>query len=127
MPTAPPTRRRQFQFGIRTTIIVMAIVACWMAWESSFIWKRKNFLTMLERAAEVEAAEGRPTWSAQAAGPVEPATIPFWRSWMGDEAQTVVVLPGDPSQAQFEAAQSLFAEARCFVRKTPVNSNRTSP
>jgi hypothetical protein len=33
MPTTPPTRRRWYQFGLGTMLLLVTVFAIWLGWE----------------------------------------------------------------------------------------------
>jgi hypothetical protein len=41
-----------------------------------------------------------------------PATIPFWRKWLGDEAVEEVRMPKKSSAIDLEKAKALFPESQ---------------
>jgi hypothetical protein len=80
--------RRWFRFSLRTLLVVMTALCCWLGWESSVVRGRK---------AVLEEIEGKPgfsiTTAADYAGRYPPgkaipdlATVPLIRHWLGDQA-----------------------------------------
>jgi hypothetical protein len=119
MSQAPPPRRRWLQFGMGTMFVVVTAFAVWLGWELKFIRDRKNFLVLLDeyradhwrdqpRAASISS------WFQIPAH--EEAGIHFWRRWLGDEAQSVILLPGNTSETHLRQARSLFPEAKYFAQ-----------
>ena len=119
MSQAPPTRRRWFQFGLGTMLLLVTVFAVWLGWELSYIRERRAY-------AQGCADRGRPCVfvseaSAQGLDKLGVAlpTIPIWRRWLGDEAVVLVGLPTtdfskpiDPAtQQQFmDDCERLFPE-----------------
>jgi hypothetical protein len=49
----------------------------------------------------------------------EPPTIPFWRSWMGDEPCHAIDVPYGAPKSDFKRAKELFPEAEIYVSPSP--------
>jgi len=118
MDNPQPTRRRWFQFGTGTMLLVVSLVAIWLAWQVGIVRERQAVIDFIrERGGAVVAAKDWQPPSAYAPiGTVTPAvrpqaTIPFWRRWMGDEPMANVFLPVGTAQADVERATAAFPEA----------------
>ena len=82
------SRPRWFRFSLRTLLVVMTALCCWLGWESSVVRGRKALL------AEIKDKPGFSiTTAADYAGRYPPdktipdlATISFVRRWLGDQA-----------------------------------------
>jgi hypothetical protein len=98
--------------------LMVTVLAVWLGWELKFIRERRDFLALLDRyrMAEIEAARGRAVSTAVLTPSYEDAIVPFWRRWLGDEAQSVILLPGNTSETHLQQARSLFPEAKYFAQ-----------
>jgi hypothetical protein len=99
----PPTRRRWYQFGLGTMLVVTAIVAVWLAWELSYIrerqaWLRDNpaFVHRMEPGEETALPEPHISW---------------WRGCLGDDAVQLIVCPAGWSESERDRVQTMFPEA----------------
>ncbi len=114
--TTQPTRRRWFQFGLWTMFAVVTAFGAWLGWELKFIRDREALLSWRDRKCEVERRE-----SPGLVSPValwvrpKPATIPIWRTWLGDEPAEFIVLPHAASTVDQERAKVLFPEALVYA------------
>ncbi|MBI2825907.1 MAG: hypothetical protein HYX69_14575 [Planctomycetia bacterium] len=100
-------RRRWFQFGLGTMFLLVTLFALWLAWELNFIHERQAFLAWVDR----KNAEVTNAWFMVNPPRVPPATIPFWRRWLGDTAVDTVELPPNSTAADRDRAKALFPEA----------------
>jgi hypothetical protein len=111
--TLPPSRRRWFQFGLRTMFVVVTVFAVWLAWELKAVRDRRDFLALIDA---VDLAESKPMFSVflEDRPPLSatPGTIPFWRLWLGDKPIEKIHLPLNWSHEQLEKTRSMFPEAR---------------
>jgi hypothetical protein len=114
MPSPPGRRRLQFSLG--TLFVFVTVFAVWLGWELKFIRERNSFLALLDdcRTAEIEAARGRFVFSWILTPAYEDPVIPVWRRWLGDQAQGVIILPGNTTDAHLQTARELFPEAKYF-------------
>jgi hypothetical protein len=104
----PPTRRRWFQFGVGTMLLLVTAFALWLAWEKHCIQERRDFLA--SNKAAIAAGPKRHVMSRKTQ--YKPAEISLWRRWLGDEPVDVIPMPfaaGDEAHAR---ARALFPEAR---------------
>ncbi len=95
MPTSP--RRRWFQFGIGTMLVLVTVFALWLGCELKFIRDRKAVIADAAR-------EGSAVPSDDSSG------IPFWRRLLGDRAMDLLFLPYYYSDADLDNARRLFPE-----------------
>src|ERR1700680_2104213 len=118
---APPTRRRWFQFSLGTMFLLVTISAVLLGWlvsERRFVQERKA--ASRDKAAIVISV----TWGKREQGWWAPGsreekifpetTIPFWRTWMGDQAMAFVRVDYPYSEEQLSELHRLFPEARDF-------------
>jgi hypothetical protein len=135
----PIRLRRMFRFSLRTMLIVMTLLCCWLGWEASVVRERRAVRRELQGnfAFQFTTTE---TWSkipfAPGVGP-PPATIPIIRVWLGDEAIQQIwfmrhiqgfsedelkrlsrVFP----EAQFDESQPEPCHPGCFPRGTLVDT-----
>ncbi len=96
---------RWYRFSLRTLFIAIAVVgvaAGWLVRESQFIQARREFMAQADRERQ-----GLIGFVHYASSP----TIPVWRMWLGDSAESRVILPATWSNADLEKAKRLFPEA----------------
>ncbi|HEY4311956.1 MAG TPA: hypothetical protein VGN12_21085 [Pirellulales bacterium] len=106
-------RRRWFQFGLRSLLVVVTLLAFWLAWELHFIRERQRLIrdyssppkSWLFGVLTPEKRQQDPSFRWP--------TIPFWRKWLGDEpVATVCINPFTYSDAKdIESMAASFPEA----------------
>ena len=111
MSQANPPRRRWFQFGLGTMLLVVTALAMWLGWELRYIRARKAWLR--DHLPAPVLTLGLQIISGQQLHS-DDGVIPFWRRWLGDEAQEQVFLEWDTSAAGRAKARYLFPEAEIF-------------
>jgi hypothetical protein len=106
MTTAPQTRRRVFQFGLRTMFVAVTVFAVWLGDELKFVRDRQTWIRENEYERE-RLGQGVVTihWLTPA------APIPFWRRWLGDRSVRSVELFANATNADLDRAKYLFPEA----------------
>jgi hypothetical protein len=115
MPPAPQTRRRWYQFGLRTLFVVVAVVAAFLAYHVNWIRQRRVFLD----SPEVLMATEEPfTYQSYIVVTLGRTKAPWPLSWVGEPGYVAIELRNTPSPE--EAA--LFPEA--FVFSLATNSSR---
>jgi hypothetical protein len=99
MPQAPKTRRRWFQFGLGTMIVVMTVLAIplgWLGWQIKYIRDRRDF-------------RARSLWSGMGDWTGTPSPeMPLYRRWLGDERATRVFVNSEEDR---QIGERLFPEA----------------
>ncbi|MBI2825354.1 MAG: hypothetical protein HYX69_11775 [Planctomycetia bacterium] len=93
-------------------LVAVALFAGWQAQELDTVQTRKAYVGMY--------AHGR--WDDRLAAAfkvarppsAKSATIPFWRSWLGDEPVDFIVLPKAAVTGELEEGSTLFPEARIY-------------
>ncbi len=91
LPTPP--RRRWFQFGIGTMLVVVALFAVWLGWESRIFHARQEMLRQIEIEGG-HTSDGRNTGSAHLKREGDGSTaIPYIRALMGDRFVNLVWFP----------------------------------
>jgi hypothetical protein len=108
--TPTPTRRRWFQFGLRTMFVVLTLFAVWFAWELSYVRERKACLAQVYHGRWDDG----PRLFLVAPTTVEYATIPFWRAIFGDEPVDYIVMGVGHTAEECRAAKQLFPEAQMY-------------
>jgi hypothetical protein len=104
-------RRRWFRFGLRTLFVVVTLLCCYLAWETSVVRQRRAMLQ------ELRAKGGVQIVTAQMAqpSPVTPraARIPLVRRVLGDEAIQEIWLSWYPavSAEERDRMAKVFPEA----------------
>jgi hypothetical protein len=103
------SRRRWFQFGLRTMFLAVTVLAVWLGWELKFVRERQAWVHLKQQRFTFIETESE--W--QGPRPAS-ASIPFWRRLLGDEAVIVIHLRSDTVQdkAEWEQAKRLFPEAQ---------------
>jgi hypothetical protein len=93
--------------------VVVTVFAVWLGWELKFIRDRRAFLAAMDdlRTTEIQNSKLPILSSAYVTGIILDAPIPFWRRWLGDEPQTMIILPRTSSASDRETAERLFPEA----------------
>ena len=107
--TETPSRRRWFQFSLGTMFLLVAAFAAWLGWEMSLIRERRMARVTIEDAGgRASNPSPSPILGTAVMEPIPPATIPFWRRWLGDEAVTTITLRHGASDADINATRQLF-------------------
>lgn len=114
--TALP-RRRWFQFGIGTMLILMTVLAGLLAYSAHWIHHRRALLA-LPGVSGVDGDEAGIMNTALPAGggppqnlAVDPQFAPWPLSWLGERGYIVIVLSASASEAERARVQALFPEA----------------
>jgi hypothetical protein len=113
MSTQTPPRR-WFRYSLRTMFVVVTLFALWLGWELKFIRDRRSFLKSMDEMREAEMAQTANGLTVAFIGTIVRISdrgIPFWRRWLGDEAQALMTLPQSSTDADMENAKRLFPEA----------------
>ena len=115
MGEASGTHRR-FQFGLGTLLLLVAVFAVWLRWEQDVVRARKACLAQIYHG---QWDGGGPGVFKLAPPPMsEHATIPFWRSLLGDEPVDFIVLGMKSPPEDLKMARELIPEARIY-RQAP--------
>jgi hypothetical protein len=134
----PLRLRRVFRFSLRTMLIVMTVLCCWLGWEASVVRERQSVRRELQgngafQFVTAEAAAKRIFRGAN----VRLATIPAVRMWLGDEAiqeiwymrhfqgfsdEKLKRLSRVFPEAQFQELQPEPCHPGCFPRGTLVDT-----
>jgi hypothetical protein len=136
-------RRRRLRFGLRTLLVVMTVVCCWLAWESNVVRERRATRQELSaKGFHFVAADEYATFLPPAlpgGGKPRVAKIPRVRAWLGDEAIQEVWYYAHGTgglEAELERLKRVFPEAEisetvpepchpgCFPRATLVDTPR---
>ena len=124
MESTPPTRRRWSRFSLRTLLVVVTLFALWLGWELKIVRERKAVLEWVKanKGATWFAKYGTATTMKMKPAPkfhnpkavdVAPR-IPFWRSWLGDEAVYCFELPFPEEAGSRERVLRSFPEAQIW-------------
>jgi hypothetical protein len=135
----PHPIRRMFRFSLRTMLIVMTLLCCWLGWEASVVRERKSVRRELQGNYAFQFATAD-AWSKipfpPAAAPPR-ARIPIIRAWLGDEAiQQIWYIPTFQGyseerhkrltrvfpEAEFRESQPEPCHPGCFPRGTLVET-----
>jgi hypothetical protein len=110
-------RRRRFQFGIGTMFVLMTLFAAWLAWELRFIQHRSDVMksARADRVMVVEAEDWDQLNAAAQSRFVRPATVPWWRRSLGDEAITAILFPPGTDESKMATLRTVFPEATVEV------------
>jgi hypothetical protein len=108
MSQAHPTRRRWLQFSLGTMLLLVSLVAvflAWLAWELSYIRDRQTWLsdnpTLARPDAKVDAT----------------AEISWARKILGDSIMPMIVAPDGWTDNEIAAAKKLFPESVIVQQK----------
>ena len=86
-------RRSWFSFSLRSLLVVVTVVCCWLAWESSVVRQRKAVRLEASKTPALQfvtAKEWLQRWSPTSTAPPRVASVRLVRRWLGDEAiQTI--------------------------------------
>ncbi|HEY1600840.1 MAG TPA: hypothetical protein VGG64_14625 [Pirellulales bacterium] len=124
MPATLPTRRRWFQFGLGTMLLVITALAVGLGWELNFVRARRAF-DMRARAegagyAFPASASLSASWpEAMRDGEYEtrwPPRVPMWREWLGDQPYGLVMVPDAWPKKEAANVERLFPESFVFWR-----------
>ena len=133
------SRLRWFRFSLRTLLVVMTALCCWLGWESSVVRGRKAVLREIKNNPAYNVTTASQYSARFGYGPPigKVATIPFIRRWLGDEpVQDILVVEHFQgySEEQLARLKRAFPEAAfrevhpepchpgCFPRGTLVET-----
>jgi hypothetical protein len=116
-------RRRWFQFGIGTMLLVVTAFAAFLGWELSYIRERHAMhKRVVDRGGVIVLGIDQ---REIARGTVQ---IPFWRRWLGDCAVGMLMLESDATPADVERAKAAFPEVLyCKAVRSPGSVSRRPP
>lgn len=87
MPEQP--QNRLFRFSLRTLFVIVTVLCCWLAWESSVVRQRKALLKKLDASIAFQITTAS-EWQRRYTNGLPPgqsaATVPLVRRWLGDVA-----------------------------------------
>lgn len=113
----PNTNRRwPFSFSLRTLFVLVTVLCCWLGWEVSVVRQRRAVLKEAKANPAfqiVPAAAWRQRYSP-GTPPTRVASIPRWRTWLGDEAIQEIVYfqyAQGYSETQLTRLKTTFPEA----------------
>ena len=90
MPDAPPAqpRRRWFRFSLRTLLVLITLIACWLGWESHVVRSRKQLRQDMELRPGVRflTADLYRFYNGPGAPPQPAVRVSQLRQWLGDQA-----------------------------------------
>src|SRR5205085_3035320 len=114
--------RRWFRFGLRTLFIVVTLLCCYLAWESSVVRKRRAALNELQArggfTVTTASAWNQPLGSA----PQRKAQVSPVRRLLGDEAvQEISYFHHiNPPREELARLARIFPEAAFRQEETPL-------
>jgi hypothetical protein len=119
-------KRSIFRFSLRSLLVVVTLVACWLGWESSVVRHRKA--VRAEAATNpafqfVTAKEWLERFSPTATVPPRMARVRLVRQWLGDEAiQTIEYNKqyGNYTDEQLARVKRAFPEAELRQVEIPL-------
>jgi hypothetical protein len=103
----PRARRPRWIFWLTASWVAMTVFAIGLGWQVNLIRQRRQFVQWIERRqqacgdAQISVALAR----------ADHARIPFWRTWLGDQAFDNISLPCNSTPTDDERARTLFPEA----------------
>ncbi|HEY4311896.1 MAG TPA: hypothetical protein VGN12_20785 [Pirellulales bacterium] len=118
-----PTRRR-FNSRIALQFLIVAVAACWLGWQWMIVrdrWALRQWLTANGGVAAVQVPGGEPGDYEH-----EIVTIPFWRSWIGDDPITCLYTP-PLERAEIERLTKAFPESYGMTSATGANKKTPMP
>ncbi len=99
--SSPAPKSRQFRISLRTLFVVLTVFGVWLGWQVNIINARRTF----RREAYCSTSCNMDIYP-------EPAGVPFYRRWLGDEdILRIDVL----DSSQLQRAAELFPEARWIM------------
>lgn len=133
-------RRRWFRYSLRSLFVVVTLLCCWLAWESSVVRQRRTVLVELRTKPAFRVTTVK-EYLRRFPGNVTPPNfteVSLLRSWLGDEAIAELwysrYMP-DYSDAELSRLKKVFPEAKaleelpqdpchpgCFPRGTLVDT-----
>ena len=132
MSEGPAPNRRWFRFGLRTLLVVVAVLGAFLGWLTSewrFVRERRACEARLLRSFKAnEGGVAAPyRYSRFANGPdVFPEwpeasaripSVPIWRRWLGDEPFGIVSVPALWPENEVRDIKALFPEAFVYWRR----------
>ncbi|MCI0360073.1 MAG: Hint domain-containing protein [Planctomycetaceae bacterium] len=88
-PPPVPPRRPWFKFSLRTMFVLVTLVSCWLAWESSVVRHRKAVLARHQSNGAISFTTAK-AWEERFPGGStllgRAAKVSLVRQWLGDEA-----------------------------------------
>jgi hypothetical protein len=109
-------RRRLFRFSLRTLLILITLLCCWLAWESSVVRQRKALLAEMEASRAFSVSPANTPWMVNPLTkpsdyPRRP-TISWLRRRLDDEAIAYVWYWDIPPHIDLDQLQRAFPEAQ---------------
>ena len=83
-----PSPRRWFRFSLRTLLVLVTLVACWLGWEASVVRGRKQLMKEMELRPGVRflTSDLYLFYMGQGTPPKAVARVSQLRRWLGDKA-----------------------------------------
>ncbi|MDX1947532.1 MAG: Hint domain-containing protein [Pirellulaceae bacterium] len=98
-----PTGRRWLRFNLRTLLVGLTLLCCWLGWETSIVRSRRALLREIAGNAAFRVVLAR-DWARYfpAGSPAaEPTRVFILRQWLGDEAvQSIEYSPHYPGYSE---------------------------
>ncbi len=107
-----PPRRRWFQFGIGTMLLLVTVFAVWLGWEMAFIRERQEWVRLAKDRRMIVKTVAESTKPIPSA-----AQIPIWRRLLGDQPIVAIRLPSDSSDEDLQQVRALFPETDAAIVK----------
>jgi hypothetical protein len=111
--TSNTTRRRWFQFGLRTMFVAVAVFAVWLGWELRFVQQRREAVRSMRSEDYYWESDDSKDLFPLMASQVQKSkkvTIPRWRRWIGDEAMLCIIVSPKAGPTEVEMRR-MFPEA----------------
>jgi hypothetical protein len=116
MSDAP--RKHRFRYNLRTLMLVVTLLCLWLGWEFNAIQERRAIVEwtvandglVYNGGSHIGFFDG--SFSTLT---FTPASMPFWRRWMGDVAALEITLPASATARDHRRAQRAFPEARVYM------------
>src|SRR5262245_26150816 len=98
--------RRWFRFSLRTMLVCVTLLCCWLAWETGVVHERKALRAELRSFQFVPAAGWEKRFSPGYPAPKATAKVSLMRRCLGDEAiQEIWFMPHTQSISASDVAR----------------------
>ncbi len=111
------TPRRWFRFSLRTMLVVVTLVGCWLGYQLNWIRERQRLIAGASSGTGVEIMRFH-AFSRGFTG------LSAWRRWLGDQPQAQVVTAFPPSDPRWARLRTLFPESALMcvtMPETPID------
>jgi hypothetical protein len=115
-----PLSRQWFQFSIGTMLLLVTLIAVWLAWQVRIVRERQAMRVAIKEHRSIVTT--LKDWQPVPGATAPKISVPFWRKWMGDEPIVEVTLSHKLDHTEMEQVRVLFPEAQIRRRSLgPLN------